>query len=88
MELLFHAATFQPQRISYSTCSIYRRENEDVVEEFLRHHPQYCLKTFRSSSPLMKEGFGESTRPCVRIDPRSMQSDGFFVAVLVRRRSH
>ena len=27
LELLAHAATFKPQRISYSTCSIYRQEN-------------------------------------------------------------
>ena len=43
MELLHHASTFNPQRISYSTCSIYVQENENVVGHFLTTHPHYRL---------------------------------------------
>ena len=43
IELLHHASTFNPQRISYSTCSIYVQENENVVDQFLTTHPNYSL---------------------------------------------
>ena len=55
-----------------------------MVEDFLEKHPEYHLKEFKIEHNSFKRGFGQKYRSCVRIDPREMQSDGFFVAVFTR----
>lgn len=64
----------------YSTCTIIRRENEDVVEEFLRNHPEYSIEAFD-----LPERFPSPTNngmltlyPCIH------GSDGFFICKLRR----
>jgi 16S rRNA (cytosine967-C5)-methyltransferase len=56
-------------RLVYSTCSVEREENEDVIRDFLSTHTDFTV---------------EKT---VRTWPHREGSDGFFVAVLERRRS-
>ena len=58
-------------RIIYSTCTLNKKENEDVCERFLREH-----KEFRVVSVL--EEFGESS--FVTLMPHKNNSDGFFIA--------
>ena len=58
-------------RIIYSTCTLNKKENEDVCERFLREH-----KEFRAVSVL--EEFGESS--FVTLMPHKNNSDGFFIA--------
>lgn len=61
----------------YSTCTILRRENEDIVDSFLREHPDFAAERMALPEGL---GAGEVSRltllPCVH------QCDGFFVAKL------
>lgn len=69
-----HAAKFKPKRISFSTCSIYQRENEDVVAEFLEKNKKYELKENKVISRNIGKysickGFGQFEN-CVRVDPR------------------
>lgn len=62
----------------YSTCTLLRRENEDVVEQFLSTHPQFALEPFE----LPRFGF----RPgCMTFWPHIHGTDGFFVAKLRRK---
>ena len=62
----------------YSTCTLLRRENEEVVEDFLEAHPQFELEPF--SLPKFGEQPGLMT-----FWPYIHNTDGFFVAKLRRR---
>lgn len=58
----------------YSTCTILQRENEAVVEEFLRTHADFALAPF--SLPVC----GSCDEGMVTLLPHRHQTDGFFVA--------
>ena len=66
----------------YSTCTVFREENEDVIEGFLEGHPE-----FRLDPP--GERLPESCLPFIengsfRTFPGGNAMDGFFVARLIR----
>lgn len=62
----------------YSTCTILRRENFEVVEKFLKNHPEFTL------SPFFHPAVGEISKGYVTLLPHLHQTDGFFIAKLVR----
>jgi 16S rRNA (cytosine967-C5)-methyltransferase len=64
--------------LMYSTCTLVRRENEAVVEAFLRHHPHFHLEKL----PL-PEIFPEN-KGMLRLVPGQYDTDGFFIARLRR----
>jgi 16S rRNA (cytosine967-C5)-methyltransferase len=63
----------------YATCSLSRRENEDVVAGFLGTHPDFAPKPVSNAFGFTPRGAGHLLLPSVH------DSDGFFVAVLKRR---
>lgn len=64
----------------YSTCSLNRKENEDVFYRFLKEHPDYeAVKVL----PDIKR-FGEDTDTLTLL-PHIHHSDGFFISALRRR---
>jgi 16S rRNA (cytosine967-C5)-methyltransferase len=68
--------------LTYSTCTVFHEENEDVVEKFLDDHPEFRLVPIDEVLPekchsLIKEGYFKS------FPPRD-QMDGFFVARMVK----
>ena len=64
----------------YSTCTLVRRENEGVVEKFLKTNPEFCLEPL----PLPAE-FGENTTGMLTLVPGQHDTDGFFIARLRRK---
>ena len=67
-------------RLVYSTCSIEREENEDVVRRFLERTDGWVLVEPNASAVLVTdEGF-------VRTLPHRDRTDGFFAAMLERTR--
>ncbi len=63
-------------RLIYSTCSVEREENEEVVQRFLESKAQFQLvKTDAPMDCLTPEGF-------VRTFPHKHGTDGFFAAVI------
>ena len=63
----------------YSTCTLVRRENEGVVEKFLKQNPEFSLE------PLMlPTEFGENTTGMLALVPGQHDTDGFFIARLRR----
>jgi len=63
----------------YSTCTILKRENEAVAEEFLRRHAEFSLDPFTLPGPFGK-CCGMRT-----ILPHEGGTDGFFICKMKRR---
>lgn len=57
----------------YSTCSISMEENEQVVAQFLKTHPDFELKPFSMTKLESKTGM-------LKIMPDQDDNDGFFIA--------
>jgi 16S rRNA (cytosine967-C5)-methyltransferase len=71
--------------IAYATCTLFREENEDVIGKFLETHTSFVL----DSPPLKKEVFDYSPYvqgTFVKLFPHRDGTDGFFFAVIRRRR--
>jgi 16S rRNA (cytosine967-C5)-methyltransferase len=72
--------------IGYATCTLFREENEDVVEKFLAAHPEFSMERPPLDSsrldlmPFITGGY-------VKLAPHRDGTDGFFIAVLRRRAS-
>ena len=65
----------------YSTCTVLRRENESVVESFLRGHSQFGPEGFAVP------GAGQVSGGMVTLWPHIHGTDGFFICKL-RRNGH
>ena len=63
----------------YSTCTLVRRENEGVVEKFLKANPDFSLEPLK-----LPAEFGEHTTGMLTLVPGEHDTDGFFIAKLRR----
>lgn len=73
-------------RLIYGTCSVLREENEGVIEDFLGKHPEFSVMP--ASEELGEELGAKVTRNgFLRLFPHKHGTDGFFGAILVRRKS-
>ncbi|XP_066274764.1 28S rRNA (cytosine-C(5))-methyltransferase-like isoform X1 [Branchiostoma lanceolatum] len=83
LSALRHALSFPAvRRVAYSTCSVHRQENEDVVQAALqeyegKYHLQHILPTWRHRGT---NTFPQAGR-CVRASPEQDLTNGFFVAL-------
>lgn len=75
-------------RLVYATCSMIRRENQDVVEAFLAAHPEWHLVP--ALEVLAQQGITFDPEAAKRFGdyfqmlPHVHNTDGFFATVLVR----
>jgi 16S rRNA (cytosine967-C5)-methyltransferase len=80
-------------RLVYSTCSLEREENEEVVEKALAPEPSFCaidcrveLERLRAEGELVWGNIDSLMSGLfVRTIPGVQQCDGFFVAILQKR---
>ncbi|GEP22786.1 16S rRNA (cytosine(967)-C(5))-methyltransferase RsmB [Lentilactobacillus diolivorans] len=66
--------------ITYSTCTIVKQENQDVVSEFVRRHPDFQIDKTKTALDLHQDETG-----MLKIYPDDYESDGFFVCSLVKK---
>ena len=64
----------------YSTCTLLKRENEDVVAAFLREHPDFEKEPLELPQGLPKNDTGMLT-----LIPGQYDTDGFFICRLRRK---
>ena len=62
----------------YSTCTLLRQENEDIVEAFLADHPRFVLEPFELPQFGVQPGM-------MTLWPHIHDTDGFFVTKLRRK---
>ena len=67
-------------RLCYSTCTIVKKENERVVEKFLKTHPDFYVE------PIAFDKVKSGADGFVRLYPQTDGTDGFFVAALGRNK--
>ncbi|NKE05322.1 16S rRNA (cytosine(967)-C(5))-methyltransferase RsmB [Mesobacillus selenatarsenatis] len=68
----------------YSTCTVDRAENQEVIEKFLRKHPEF------EGDTTFAERMPETIKPLidgfdVQILPQDFGSDGFYIACLRKK---
>lgn len=70
--------------VAYSTCSVHREENEDVVMRVLEQCPEWKLMSpWNDKWPT--RGFGSAAQGCMRVDARLHRTIGFFVAIFEKK---
>jgi len=72
-------------RLVYATCSLLPEENEVIVEAFLAGHGDF--QRLSAAEALARQGIGLDTGEDLRLLPHSHGTDGFYAAVLERRRA-
>jgi len=72
-------------RLVYGTCSLLAEENEDIVGEFLAAHPDFHLVP--AGEALRRQGVRLAADPYLRLEPHVHDTDGFFAAVMERRKA-
>ncbi len=79
------AALLKPGgRLVYATCSVLPEENDAVVDAFLAAHPQFAEQD--AAAELARAEIALDTGARLRLLPHRHGCDGFFAAVLERRR--
>ncbi len=76
-------------RLIYATCSLWRGENQGVVDRFLADHPTWEQLTLGEIAPqdlAQVVAAGQTTTGALTLSPAHHDTDGFFVAVLRPRR--
>jgi 16S rRNA (cytosine967-C5)-methyltransferase len=71
-------------RLVYATCSILTEENESIVDAFLAAHPEFVRLSVVEL--LARQGIAIDTGPDLRLLPHVHGTDGFYAAVLERRK--
>jgi 16S rRNA (cytosine967-C5)-methyltransferase len=64
----------------YSTCTLVRRENEGVVEKFLKANPEFCTEKL-----LLPANFPTNESGMLKLVPSQYDTDGFFICRLRRK---
>ncbi|MBE7016405.1 MAG: 16S rRNA (cytosine(967)-C(5))-methyltransferase RsmB [Ruminococcaceae bacterium] len=63
----------------YSTCTVNKRENEDVITKFVENNPEFEFEKIVLPSPLNRENNGYIT-----LYPNIDNTDGFFISKIKR----
>ena len=66
--------------LMYSTCTLVRKENEGVVEKFLKAHPEFTTEPLALPSV-----FPKNTTGMLTLVPGQYETDGFFICRLRRK---
>jgi 16S rRNA (cytosine967-C5)-methyltransferase len=69
-------------RLVYATCSLFKCENEDQIDQFLKKYPNYQIVDLSKNWPVGSEC--PATGQYLRLNPKDHGTDGFFTAVLER----
>lgn len=89
LDILNHVAPLlnKTGRMVYSTCTIEKNENEQVVASFLEKNPEFIVdKTFFAELPEVLQTSIGVTEYGLQLFPQSFDTDGFFLTRLKKVR--
>ncbi|MDO5062891.1 MAG: RsmB/NOP family class I SAM-dependent RNA methyltransferase [Peptostreptococcaceae bacterium] len=77
-------------RLVYSTCTFNKEENEEIIKNFIKNHPDFDLvDPFEHSPEAILYGFSRGIEiPSARLLPHQLQGEGHFIAILEKSLSH
>lgn len=86
MEILHRNAGFVAPggRLVYATCSVLRRENEDIIERFLSGHANFEPVSPPQLPAALASEHATNSR-YVHLLPHRHGTDGFFLTILIRK---
>lgn len=67
----------------YSTCTITKEENEDIIEDFLKENTNFELMNIENYIPF---NIDTAKKGYIKLLPGVYDTDGFFIAKLIRKR--
>ncbi|XP_031565177.1 probable 28S rRNA (cytosine-C(5))-methyltransferase, partial [Actinia tenebrosa] len=84
---LLHALSFPSvKKVVYSTCSVHRQENEDVVKQALsKSQGEFELSPIMAAWTNRGLPVFPGAERCIRASPEVNQTNGFFVALFTRK---
>ena len=68
-------------KLMYTTCSLFRKENEDVIQSFLAAHPEYQI--MKPEEEIERYGL-QMDSSFLKLFPHRHRTDGFFVTAMKR----
>ncbi|WP_130860029.1 16S rRNA (cytosine(967)-C(5))-methyltransferase RsmB [Gracilibacillus phocaeensis] len=72
-------------KLVYSTCTVDKEENEQVIEAFLVRYPNYQVDpTFFEELPQIVQQCAGKSKWGLQLFPQDLNSDGFFITRLVK----
>ncbi|GAA0495257.1 16S rRNA (cytosine(967)-C(5))-methyltransferase RsmB [Salinibacillus aidingensis] len=73
-------------KLVYSTCTVDREENEHVIQQFLKNHPEYEIDpSFRESLPVVCRELSGLSQWGLQLFPHDLDTDGFFLTRLIKK---
>lgn len=74
-------------KLVYSTCTVDKEENENVVKKFLENHPEFQVDdTFFDEIPDACKKAAGVTNSGLQLFPQSFGTDGFFLTRLIKNK--
>ena len=73
-------------RLVYATCSLLQEENEQQLGWLVENHPEFEPLAMPDVWAETVGGPAPPAGPCLRLSPATTGTDGFFCAVLERRK--
>lgn len=71
----------------YSTCTVDKEENEEVVKKFLKKHPHIKIdEHFFNELPTKFKKTSGISKYGIQLFPQSFQTNGFFIARFIKKR--
>ncbi|WP_124057654.1 16S rRNA (cytosine(967)-C(5))-methyltransferase RsmB [Vaginisenegalia massiliensis] len=85
-DLLRHLAQFVKPggRIIYSTCTLTREENEELIANFVKEEPEFNIEPITQEEILPKGCLNEEGQ--IRMWPHQYHTDGFFICRLIKEK--
>jgi 16S rRNA (cytosine967-C5)-methyltransferase len=73
-------------KMVYSTCTVDRSENEQIIQSFIEAHPEYIVDpSFKDDLPEVCQQLQGLSQWGLQLFPQDLNTDGFFLTRLIKK---